>query len=260
MKLALKIGGSVLREERSYQAIAHEIENIIEVYNPEQTFIIVSALKGRTDKDISNISVNGDEAGLRNALKDLDEFPKYDNSIVSSYLIQGEIDSALRLGRNLNANVLDQNNWAFPIIANSGYLSAKIDYDRSDERAPYLDHLGKIVVVSGFGAINNQYEKVLLGRNASDLVAAMIARQASVNRLVYLKDIDGIYNDFGTSKQEKLDEIIYDLSMGFDFGEVLDNRIFDVLDNNSLDIVVGHHNDMLGLIGDYGVGTKIKLF
>ena len=116
MKLALKIGGSVLREERSYQAIAHEIENIIEVYNPEQTFIIVSALKGRTDKDISNISVNGDEAGLRNALKDLDEFPKYDNSIVSSYLIQGEIDSALRLGRNLNANVLDQNNWAFPIL------------------------------------------------------------------------------------------------------------------------------------------------
>ena len=258
MKIALKIGGSVLQDEEAYTEQAKNISNIMKIYNPSQLFVVVSAMKGMTDYQISRrVHLIEDLSILKRALEGKEEFLRYEEESVASFILQPEIESAYLLRDNimeqaqdstLETFVLEQGDPMFPVIGNHSYLSAVVDMEKSYERKDYLDQLGRLVIVSGFGAVNNIGEKVLLGRNATDVVAAMIGRLAGVDKLVYVKDVPGIFDCYGTDEQRKLNHIYYSDAVEMDINKVLDKRVFELLKDTSLDLIIGHHENMIELL------------
>jgi aspartokinase len=196
LKLVIKLGGSVLCDDRAYSQQADNIMSAVDKYCPARAYVVVSAKKGETESAISRVCADSaDESLLRGALEGKWPHECYDTAQTAGLLLQPEINSARHLGRLLGAYVLNQDCQQFPIIANSSYLHGSIDMRLSEKRGAVLDTLGQTVVVSGFGARDQTGSKVLLGRNASDLVAAMIARLARADVLVYCKDVNGIYQD-----------------------------------------------------------------
>ena len=131
------------------------------------------------------------------------------------------------------------------VIARVGFIS--IDNASSIQRFNNGIPKNKVVVISGFGAENTNGEKVLLGKNASDLVAALIGFfDNTVKRVIYLKDVDGIYSDFGTNKQKIIPEINRQDLLNNNFGNVLDKR---TLYYQKCDYLVQNENKEFGSNG-----------
>lgn len=229
--IVLKAGGSVLENESSYNSLAN-MANKFKEYNIN-AYIVLSAKKGRTNELIAE---NGGKE-LGNLLKKYDnssiQKSKFNNSTVASNLLSGEIDSVNALsselkGIGLEHNLLIQGSGAFPVIANSNYLNAEIMLDESIERAKELRNLSGITLVAGFGAENMNSEKVLLGRNASDLIAALVTKLDSrVDKLVYIKDVAGVLDNFGKENECVIPHITAKDLQEKNIEQVLDPRIFD---------------------------------
>lgn len=249
----IKIGGSVLKTYEDYTKMAKKIKTYVETKNLQALYVVVSARKGRTDELIDSLLMCKEERKYIDTILN-DEKPShesrklFDDPFIASYLLQGEINSAKRLYSRLKDDGIDTalllQGSGFPIVANNSYLYATIDNISSVQRFNNSLPKSKVVVVSGFGAENIHREKVLLGKNASDLVAAIFGFfDKKVNRVIYLKDVDGIYSDFGTGRQKVIPEISkYDM-LKDDFGKVLDRR---TLNYQRCDYLVQNENQEIG--------------
>ncbi len=250
--IGIKKGGSVLVDEFSYQVQAEQLLKFCGKNPDTRLYVIVSAMKGETDRCIDEVAQPGDREALHRALKGLEDLPAYNNPSIAARLQQPEIESAYKLKKYLpDALVIDQNNPGFPVVANTNYLCGKVDIASSELRKDILDCDEQVVIVSGFGGVTPENESVLLGRNATDLVAACIARIAGFSegdRLVYLKDVEGIYSDFGTPSQRKIERMSLDEIGKYGANQALDPRINDILGEFRFDIVIGHHKNMYSLI------------
>jgi len=259
--LVVKVGGGVLRDSESYNCVADCLSDLYRTLHLDRLLVVVSGKYGATNNAITNICSNpSDEEKLRKALKGQGIFGAYENVHTTGYLLQPEIDSAQKLGaeiqnKGIDALVLDQNHVDWPIIANSSYLSAIIDHEESDKREDVLRRTG-MTVVSGYGARNLLGEKVLLGRNATDLVAAKIAIQARADMLLYFKDKNGIYAD-DTCKGEPFCEIIASKTDMGQYSQVLYDKASQLLMNTGIDVRLGMMSDALGIIQG-STGTSIK--
>lgn len=267
MSIVVKFGGSVLVDGKSCQLQAERIASVVEEYKPLKVYIVVSAKKGETDRLISEVANNPeDEEQLRKALKGEFISPnilhKYNNPFVADRLLQGEIESAHLLASHLNnSRVIAQDSY-FPIVSASRflYLYGFIDEQESYARRAYLDVPEQIVIIPGFGAINPKGEKVLLGRNSSDLVAAMIALLTNSDKFICLKDEKGIWRDYGQSNQEVIPILQYQEAKSMDLGQVLDKRVLDLLEGSRLEVVIGHHEHLIELIKPNSrYGTRISM-
>ena len=258
----IKIGGSVLKTYGHYTLIAKKIKAYVETNSLQTLYVVVSARKGRTDQLINDLLICREERKyiddiLNNEINRSEDKEIYDDPFVASYLLQGEINSAKRLSSELKEVGIDTalllQGSEFPIVANNSYLYASIDNTNSMQRFNNGLPKNKVVVISGFGAENTNGEQVLLGKNASDLVAALIGFfDKAVRKVIYLKDVDGIYSDFSTDKQKIIHEICkYDLLKN-NFGKVLDKR---TLDYQRCDYLVQNENKELG-----SSGTVIRNF
>jgi len=109
------------------------------------------------------------------------------------------------------------------------YWYGTIDIGETLSRRSVLDALDKkVVLVAGFGAESPRREKVLLGKNSSDLVAAVISSvDGRVDEVVYFKDVDGVYRDFGTPQATLVREISFAEARFMGLGKVLDSRSLD---------------------------------
>ena len=173
----------------------------------------------------------------------------FDNPDVASHLLQGEIESTSKFEEEFKKlgiypEVLIQGE-NFPIIANGRYLHADVDLEAS-EQTGILDSLeSKIVLVPGFGAQNHHKEKVLLGRNASDYVAALIGRlDPKVQEVIYLKDVYGVYENFETEQERLIQEIRAADLQARGCGKVLDARCLECM--NGYKIRVQHSESEIG--------------
>ena len=252
----IKIGGSVLKTYEHYTQIAKKIKAYVKTNSFQTLYVVVSARKGRTDQLINDLLICREERKyiddiLNNEITRSEFKQVFDNPFVASYLLQGEINSAKRLSSKLKEVGIDTalllQGSEFPIVANSSYLYASIDNINSMQRFNNNMPKNKVIVISGFGAENINGEKVLLGKNASDLVAALIGFfDRAVRKVIYLKDVDGIYSAFSTDKQKIIPEIgKYDLLKN-DFGEVLDKR---TLYYQKCDYLVQNENKKFGSSG-----------
>ncbi|MBW2981296.1 hypothetical protein KY343_00305 [Candidatus Woesearchaeota archaeon] len=236
----LKIGGSVLKSDEAY---AYQAKRIAEFSkDKERVYVVSSARKGHTDELAGELCRTPEEReSLRRLLKQGDysnpkDIERFDRHYVASHLLSGEIDSIKRFERELRKlgiypELLIQG-VNFPITANGRYLHADVDFGACDKTT--LDGLeSRIILVPGFGAQNHHKEKVLLGRNASDYVAALIGLlDPRVKEVVYLKDVDGVYENFGTDRARLIQEINSAELLAKGCGKVLDERCLSSMNGN----------------------------
>lgn len=242
-RVVWKIGGSVLTSFKSFDVVAERICDFLAGDDPpERLYVVVSAMNGLTDKLVDRAfpdeqmrmvlsrCLYGTEVESR--LMKLIDKPQ-----TASFMLQGEIDSALRLGRalaerGLQAATVTQGEH-YPVIAEGGHLNGCFLPEESSRRfadfeARYKDR--RIVILSGFGAVNREGKPVLLGRNSTDYVAGIIsALDGNVREVVFFKDTGGVYEHFGTAGQKLVATITSSQLRQLEIGDLLDRRTLDVI-------------------------------
>lgn len=241
-RVVWKLGGSVLEDESSYNLLAQVVQEYLNsTAKLERLYIVVSAMKGDIDR---RVKAAAPEDSARQFLGELlsgsaenESCHKFDAPQLSSFLLEGEMESAHRLQKalevkDLKAKVVTQHDY-FPIASRGSYFRGEFDFPLSSSRFDFFEKLTRdfpVVILSGFGAVNEKKEPTLLGRNASDYVAALISRlDKQVREVVYVKDVQGIYENF-SSPNRKLINLIDRLEL-LNKGEkqVLDQRVLDVI-------------------------------
>ncbi len=122
---------------------------------------------------------------------------KADDSVLAALLASGEKLSATIFRAALQAqDVNAEITFAEQLIATSGpALSAQVDFPATQQRFRSFgdEHFkNTVIVVPGFSGANADGETTILGRNASDYSAALVARYVA-DELVIFGDTDGVY-------------------------------------------------------------------
>ena len=242
-RVVWKLGGSVLETEESFNKLAAVIKGYLASSSKlEKLYIVVSAMKGETDR---RVRAAAPEMKQRQLLADLlsgtacevENSWALDAAALSKFLLEGEMESARKLcsaldDLDIDSRVFTQDDY-YPIATRGSYLRAEFDPENSSSRFHFFEKLTRdyqVVILSGFGAVNQKREPVLLGRNASDLVAALMSYlDRQVEEVVYIKDVEGIYQDFN-SPDRKLISLIEKLELlKQETGQVLDLRVLEVI-------------------------------
>lgn len=240
-RVVWKLGGSVLENPDSYSRLAEVIKEYLQSSKKlERLYIVVSAMKGETDRRVETVAP-GDSGRkmladlLSGVICEVEAGVDLDAPCLTSFLLEGEMESARLLQRalkeqDLAAKVVTQHDY-FPIVSSGSYFRGEFDHGLSSLRFAFFEKLTRdfqVVILSGFGAVNGRGEPVLLGRNASDLVAALISRlDQRVEEVVYIKDVEGIYENFSTPQQRLIQLIERSRLQSLGTGQVLDQRVLD---------------------------------
>jgi aspartokinase len=241
-----KFGGSVFQNESSYQGVACHINDLAQDY--DRVICVVSAQKGVSDNLIDKVA-GSDRDRLQMALKGEIDCCDYDNPGVARDLIQGEFDSVDRLVGVGGFSGLKQVQGSFPVIANSSYLNAQVYMDYSWQFAQDNPIDSGVTIVAGYGARDLVGKVVLLGRNASDYVAALLANLYEADALRFYKDVDGVYENFGFDGQLKKDVVSRKYLRELGDTKVLDSRVLGVDYQGDIEIM---------RFGDRDVGQVIR--
>jgi aspartokinase len=241
-RIVVKLGGSVLTDEPAFARAASSLAELLAGDRKlDRLYIVVSAMKGVTDGTIDRLAP---EAGARSRLRALLEGgaarpadAPWERSRIALSLLWGEIDAAHLLADTLDdigvpAAVVTQLG-LFPIAARGGRLSAEIDLDASRRRFSAFEQAVRdenVVILPGFGAVDGRGQPALLGRNASDYVAAVLsALDPKIGQVVFLKDVGGIFAGFRTAGERLIDEIDIGRLRAAGPQKVLDPRVLDVI-------------------------------
>ena len=238
-----KLGGSVLKNSKAFLYYAKAARSYLD-RNPsvDRLYIVASAAKGDTERLIDTVGGSrSDRKLLRKRLQGErpaeGECCRFDTRETPVRLLQGEIESAHKLrlafvSAGEQAKVVTQLDF-FPIVSQGSYLFAELDIESSRHRFELFDRIcrqRRVVIITGFGAVNISGEATLLGRNASDYVAAIFSSlDRKVNRVMFAKDVDGIYDKFRTRDQYLIPSIKAENLRDKQLGEVLDRRVLDII-------------------------------
>ena len=214
----LKFGGAALADGH---AIARACERIL-AHGPQGTICVVSALKGVTDRllQATQAAAQGEdhseplrlrhksvcrELGMPPDL--LDRLWRELQGLLELIRQAGQVqpaarDLALSFGERASARIVAQ------ALRQSGVLATPVDafdlgFQTTDgwtslapgvaERiAPALDQVPGIPIVTGFLAKDSKGNLTNLGRDGSDLTAAVIASATDADELIFWKDVPGI--------------------------------------------------------------------
>ena len=121
--------------------------------------------------------------------------------------------------------------WQIPIITDTCYSNAKIEYIETSRIIKELEK-GNIVVVAGFQGICKNGDITTLGRGGSDTTAVAIAATLNADKCEIFTDVDGVYSSdprtvLGTKKEEEIsyEEMLELASLG---AKVLHNRCVEI--------------------------------
>jgi aspartokinase len=242
---AVKLGGSVLKDDNDYAFQAERIAEFMDNGNRiDRIYVIVSAAYGATNRLADMLCGSAKRRAQldlllqRNDYTDHEVVAAFDNADTAAFMLEGEIESAWKMDRCLRSNgleprVLIQGN-SFPIIANGRYLNASVDYQSSQLNGAFEGIEERIVVVPGFGAENHHKEPVLLGRNSSDFVAALFGYfDPLVSEVAYIKDVPGVMQDYGTPRARAIQRISARELKSMGRMKVLDHRCLDHIPRHS---------------------------
>jgi aspartokinase len=238
-----KIGGSVLRHEEDYRRTAENIIGYL-ASNPllSRLYVVVSAARGVTESIVADLAPGAGDRRMLLALLageavDGESRRRFDTPRVAAELLRGELESALALRAGLAsagapATLVTQ--WdAFPLVAGGSYLRAGLlpaESRRAFARFERFHRQDRLLLLTGFGAVNRAGRPVLLGSNASDYVAAVLtALDARVRSLVFVKDSGGLFEDFGAPGQTLVGAVARDRLRRMRFGRLLDRRVLDAV-------------------------------
>ncbi len=138
-----------------------------------------------------------------------DELIKLSKDAVGSFLTPSQIAEIMAMGERtsarllksaiealgVKAEVIDPYSDLWPIITDSNFLEAKIDFESSEHKINTLKILlnqGIVPVICGFLGKGKNNEITTLGRGGSDITAFLIANCLNANEIIIVSDVDGI--------------------------------------------------------------------
>ncbi len=220
----IKIGGSLLRDSKSYLESAQKIREVF-IENGYKTIVVVSAVKGITDKLIQ--VAKGSQEALRYVSEKYLEIAKELNSvkiirrvdeelkrleIVASAISGGGIDLSLydlllsfgeRISKILMVGALEAVGVSALelhanelIVTNETFSDASIDYISTSANleklySSIIDNPA-IPVIEGFIGSTIDGRITTLGRGGSDYTATTIASLLNIDAVYLVTDVDGI--------------------------------------------------------------------
>lgn len=134
---------------------------------------------------------------LEQQLKGISLLQSCPDQVTATILSMGEyvsvnIFSAILSANNIENLIVDP---AECVVAEGEYLDSLALLSQSRERFATIPKDGsKLLVMPGFVAVNEQGEKVTLGRNGSDYSAAILAACINASLCEIWTDVDGVYN------------------------------------------------------------------
>ena len=182
--MVAKFDGNALKDGKRIRDAAKSIVN--EYMKGTKVVVIASATSNTTDELIKL----SDEA--------VGHF--LTPSQKAEIMAMGERTSARLLksaieAEGVKAEVIDPYSDLWPIITDSNFLEAKIDFEESEHRINTLKILlnqGIVPVICGFLGKGKNDEVTTLGRGGSDITAFLIADCLNADEIVIVSDVDGI--------------------------------------------------------------------
>lgn len=226
--IVLKFGGSSLADNIRLNLVANKIIEFKDSGN--NVIVIVSAQGKTTDKLIKEA-------------KELSNNPS--NRELDMLLSTGEQVSSAKLAILLNKlgyEAISLTGWQAGIYTTGEYQSSIID---SIDTSRILKELSenKIVIITGFQGINENFDITTLGRGGSDTSAVAIASQVKAKNCYIFSDVDGVYSTDPNKIPEakKLEEVSYQemLEISNEGAKVLHNRCVEIGEKFEMPIITG---------------------
>ena len=203
MLIVQKFGGSSLADVSRIRRGAKRAIQAAEA--GDRVVVVVSAQGDTTDRLLSDASDISDMPSLRE---------------LDSFLSTGEQMSACLMAmaiEKMGHRAISLTGWQAGLVADDNYGDARV-LKLSGNRIQRELAAGKIVVVTGFQAINSAGDITTLGRGGSDTTAVALAAFLQADRCQIFTDVDGIYDRdprlypdatrFGRIGYEKMMELI----------------------------------------------------
>lgn len=170
-----KIGGSVLKSQQDFKAVANYLAKAYEENN--ELMVVVSAPYGETNSLILQAQ----------------EYSASKGDAYELLLQTGEQKSCALLGLSLQ-----ELNIPFTIFCGATvHLQKKEDGNFSIAKDIYFEALKKgVVIVGGFHVLDSHNNLINLGRGGSDFTAILLADFFSAISCELIKDVPGIFNTF----------------------------------------------------------------
>ncbi|RLF17275.1 MAG: hypothetical protein DRJ66_01250 [Thermoprotei archaeon] len=201
MRAVIKVGGSVLKDIDSFNRVAESIVELIR--KGFSVVVVVSAIKGFTDYLLDMVT---------RITKDISRYGEFVDEVLSMGERLSSRLLALALSKyGIKVKVLDPISDEWPIITDDRHGEAKVIFKEVKsitERClkPILER-GYCLIVPGFiGRSKGQHKITTMGRNTSDVTAAVLALALSADYLIYVKDEGGIVENLH-GKKRVLDRI-----------------------------------------------------
>lgn len=199
--IVAKFDGNALKDGARIRDAARSV--VKEHMKGTKVVVIASATSNTTDE---LIKLSDDAVG-----------PFLTDSQKAEIMAMGERTSARLLksaieAEGVKAEVIDPYSDLWPIITDSNFLEAKIDFEKSEHKINTLKILlnqGIVPVICGFLGKGKNDEVTTLGRGGSDITAFIIADCLDADEIIIISDVDGIMSSDPTQieKAKLLKEI-----------------------------------------------------
>ena len=182
--IVAKFDGNALNDGKKIKDAA---QSVVDEYLKGTQIVVIASAPSRTTDDL--IKLSSDAAGHF-----LTDSQKAEIMAMGERTIARLLKSTIEdLG--VRAEVIDPYSDLWPIVTDSNFLEAKIDFESSQHKINTLKILlnqGIIPVICGFLGKGISDEVTTLGRGGSDITAFLIANCMDANEIIIISDVDGI--------------------------------------------------------------------
>ena len=199
--IVVKFGGTSVGNGSRIRKAAQSVVN--EYMKGNQVVVVVSAVNKTTD-DLIGLSDDAIGTSLTDKQK-------------AEIMAMGELTSARLFSATIESlgvasKFIDPYHELWPVITDSNYLEAKIDFKSTDKKSEGIKNLvnqGIIPVICGFLGQGPSGEITTLGRGGSDVTAFLIGHCLEANEVIIVTDVDGVMSTDPNKIEEAqlLDEI-----------------------------------------------------
>jgi aspartate kinase len=178
-RIVLKFGGASLKDISHFENVAQIIESTSKNYN--HVCVVVSAMEGMTDYLDFLVNQVDTDASKREKDMLLSVGERMSMALLAMILLKRGVAAVSLTGSQVG------------IITTTEHTNAKI-IDVKTQKLESLFKEGKIPIIAGFQGISVDKEITTLGRGGSDTTAVAIAIAIGAEKVVFYKDVEGIYS------------------------------------------------------------------
>lgn len=199
--IVAKFGGTSIGNGERIKKAAESV--VKEYMKGNKVVVVVSAINKTTDEILKVVEESIGDSVTEKQMADIVSM----GEITSVRLFSSTIES---LG--VKSEYLDPHMDRWPIITDSNYLNAKIDFQATEENRDELLNLldqGVIPVLCGFLGKDKNGDVTTLGRGGSDITAFLLGHCLNAKEVIIVTDVGGVMSTDPNKLQDarKLDKI-----------------------------------------------------